>query len=383
MPDTAFALVLNLHQPAGNLDDLLEHREWEASEILWALDRIPRSLWTFADVGRVHLSLSGTLLETLASPGFQRRVYGIADCGSLLWHLQNTAIIQILGTGYYHPVLPLIPEADWDDQLGRWQGIGQNLFGRTGFPGFWPPEMGFCMELIPALKRRGYRYVLVDSDHVAPVGPMSWAELRYRPHIARFGGEEIIVVVRDRELSDAQESGMEADWFIQEVSQRTRHCDFPPLVTTCTDGDNGGWFRNTCAEANFWRVFYESLLHRVRDDRSAGIRPAFIDDYLDRHGAYGEVTVRTGAWNTGWHNGSGFTQWTGSAAQRQALARLGETSRAIHAARGTATDPGTLDQAYWRVLRAETSCNFFWGEAWLPRCRDDLDQAEGLLGRVR
>ena len=27
------------------------------------------------------------------------------------------------------------------------------------------------------------------------------------------------------------------------------------------------------------------------------------------------------------------------------------------------------------VLRAETSCNFFWGEAWVQRCHDDLDQA--------
>ena len=64
--------------------------EWEAKEILWAMDRIPRSLWAYEDVGRVHLSLSGTLLETLSSPGFQDRVYGIADCGSLLWYLQNT-----------------------------------------------------------------------------------------------------------------------------------------------------------------------------------------------------------------------------------------------------------------------------------------------------
>ena len=38
------------------------------------------------------------LLETLASPGFQHRVYGIVDCGSLLWYLQNTTIIRILGT---------------------------------------------------------------------------------------------------------------------------------------------------------------------------------------------------------------------------------------------------------------------------------------------
>jgi 4-alpha-glucanotransferase len=79
-----FGLVLNLHQPAGNLDDLLSHREWEAKEILWALDRIPRSLWEHEDVGRVHLPLSGTLLETLMDPRFQPRAHGIVDCGSLL-----------------------------------------------------------------------------------------------------------------------------------------------------------------------------------------------------------------------------------------------------------------------------------------------------------
>ena len=87
MPDIDFALVLNLHQPAGNLDDLLTHREWEAKEILWALDRIPRSLWGREDVARVHVALSGTLLETLADPRWQERAYGIVDCGSLLWHL--------------------------------------------------------------------------------------------------------------------------------------------------------------------------------------------------------------------------------------------------------------------------------------------------------
>ena len=63
MANVSFALVLNAHQPAWNLEDLLQHREWEAKEILWAIDRIPRSLWNSEDVGRVHLALSGTLLE--------------------------------------------------------------------------------------------------------------------------------------------------------------------------------------------------------------------------------------------------------------------------------------------------------------------------------
>ena len=65
-------------------------------------------------MGRVHLSLSGTLRETLSSPQFQHRVYGIGDCGSLLWYMQHTRIIQILGTAYYHPILLLIKRTDWD-----------------------------------------------------------------------------------------------------------------------------------------------------------------------------------------------------------------------------------------------------------------------------
>jgi hypothetical protein len=185
-----------------------------------------------------------------------------------------------------------------------------------------------------------------------------------------------VVVVRDRELSDAQEAGMDAGWFVHEVHERTKLCDFPPLVTTCTDGDNGGWFRNTAPEGNFWTVFHHELLERVKNGWSSGIRPTFIHDYLDRHGPHGEVTIRPGAWNTGWHHGSGFTQWTGSHAQRAALDRVAVTSQAVHAARQDAgPQHPAVEAAMTATLRAETSCNFYWGEAWVDRCHTDLDNA--------
>jgi len=41
-----------------------------------------------------------------------------------------------------------------------------------------------------------------------------------------------------------------------------------------------------------------------------------------------------------------------------------------------------LEEARWRVLRAETSCNFFWGDAWVMRCHADLDQACECLERA-
>ncbi len=391
MMNIAHALVLSLHQPPGNLEDLLAFNEREAREILYAIDRIPRALWNYEDLGRVHLALSGTLLETLADPVFQRRVYGIVDCGSLLWYLQNTRIIQLLGTGYYHPVLPLIPPADWEEQVRRWQGIGRHLFQRERFAGFWPPELGFCLELIPLLKRLGYDYVVVDSEHVEPLTPMRWEEVRYRPHVAQFGGEEIVVVVRDRELSKAQAEGVEVEveWFLREVQARTRHCDFVPLVTTAGPGENGPWFRNPLPGHNFWSGFYQELLRRVQAGESA-VRPVFIEEYLAQHGAQGVVNVGPGAWNTGWHHGTDFVQWTGSQAQQDALTRLGEVSQAVHAASADAMAMDTynpelhqqLEEAHWRVLRAETSCHFFWGEAWVNRCHKDLDEACACLERA-
>ena len=393
------ALVLNLHQPPGNLQTMLDEDNWEAKEILYALDRIPRSLWGHEDLARVHLSLSGTLLETLSDPAFQERVYGIVDCGSLLWQLQNQDLFEILGTGYYHPVLPLIPESDRPPHLQRWLDIARHLFWRPDFQGFWPPEMGFSMELIPLLRAMGYRYVLVDSEHVEPVTPMKWHELRYRPHVARHQGAEILVIVRDRDLSNAQESGMELDWFLQEVTERTKWCDCPPLVTTCTDGENGGWFRNTTPGANFWTAFYLPLLERVRAGQSP-VKPTFISAYLNAYGPMGEVWVDTGAWNTGWHDGRGFVQWTGSVSQKASLNALRIQNRALDEVRerlkalglglgqgqGLAQDQALardLEEATWRLLRAETSCNFYWGEAWVGRAEADLEVSRQALERVK
>ena len=110
-------------------------------------------------------------------------------------------------------------------------------------------------------------------------------------------GHAITVIVRDRDLSDAQLSGMDWDWFAYEINERTKWCDFAPLVTTCTDGDNGGWFRNTNPRANFWQYFYTDLLER-RCAGSSNIRPVFIDEYLYVHGAHGRVRVSSGAWNS-------------------------------------------------------------------------------------
>jgi hypothetical protein len=164
-------------------------------------------------------------------------------------------------------------------------------------------------------------------------------------------------------------------------------------VTTCTDGENGGWFRNTTPGANFWTAFYLPLLERVRAGQSP-VKPTFISAYLNAYGPMGEVWVDTGAWNTGWHDGRGFVQWTGSANQKASLNALRIQNRALDEVRerlkalgqGLAQDQALardLEEATWRLLRAETSCNFYWGEAWVGRAEADLEVSRQALERVK
>ncbi|HYN39740.1 MAG TPA: hypothetical protein VES39_10860, partial [Rhodospirillales bacterium] len=191
----------------------------------------------------------------------------------------------------------------------------------------------------------------------------------------------------DRDLSNAQLSGMDHGWFINELIERTRWCDFPPLVATATDGDNGGWFRNVNPLANFWNFFYQKALDEVRAGTSP-LRPTFIDAYLDRFGAHGRVRVRRGAWNTDTHHGWDFHQWQGSQPQRDALARIYDLSAGYHklARRAPQRDNGelarVLEEAHWHLLRAETSCNLYWGEAWVWKTHKDLDDVAWHLGEA-
>ncbi len=389
MADVYHALGLHMHQPLGNLVALHNSGErWEAKQILWCYDRVTRMIEGYRDVARLHVSFSGTLLKQLEDPGVRQTFGDTVDIGDFLDRYRRSNI-EFLGSGLYHPVYPLTPPEDWEAQTAWWIGLGRHLLGRDSFQGFWPPEMGFCMEMIPMLERNGYRYVLVDSIFIKPKREMRWEEMRYRPYIARYGGAKIIVVPRDRELSNAQLSGLDPSWFQHEVRERTKWCDFPALVTTWTDGENGGWFRTINVDSGFWGFFYLPLLDRFRAG-TAGFSPIHIGEYLEKYPPAEEVEVHRGAWNTEHHWGGDFAQWTGSLLQkngwdevRRASECYWQVKRVFDETQDSADDPeevrNLMARAFDHLLVAETSCNFYWGSRWVHRSFDDLEQAYFLL----
>jgi len=214
---------------------------------------------------------------------------------------------------------------------------------------------------------------------------MRWEERRYRPYIARYGGEEIVVVPRDRELSNAQQSGLDPGWFQNEVYQRTKGCDFPALVTTWTDGENGGWFRNVAIGSGFWGCFYHVLLNRFREG-TLGFTSIHISDYIRRYPPYEVVDIHPGAWKTGHHWEGDFAQWTGSLLQKKGWDEVRNASAYYHRVKSAFDERGNgvgnpeevrhmILRAYDHILTAETSCNFYWGSRWVNRAFNDLEQA--------
>lgn len=386
MSEIYHALGLHLHQPPGNLLDVLRDAEHEAVGIIHAYDRIVRYAHRYRDTARFHVGMSGILLDQLTDRAVVEAYRPHLDIPGMLRGYREADNIELLGMGHYHPIFPLIPREDWPEQLTYGRQRINEVFGREPI-GFWSPEMAFTMDMIPAVVEAGYRYLVVDSVHVKPVDTQAGSSPDlFRPYLAEHNGVEICVVPRNRDVSNAQESGMDADWFRNEVLNKVRESpapNEPRLVCTWSDGENGGWFRRLDEASGFWGHFFAPFIDQVR--AGGPIRPILISEFIDRYPPQTLANVKTGAWNVASTSGEDFSQWEGSAAQKQAVNEVVQLSRRYWTLREK-VDRGSirekLDQARKLILEAETSCFLFWGDNWIPKLYQRTGPAGDLLGQV-
>jgi len=369
------ALGLHMHQPPGNIALLLETNEWEAKQIILCYERPLKYAMRYEGVAKIHLGFSGILLEQLCSSQIIKKYSTVLDLKRMMKEYSKAGGIEFLGMGYYHPLFPLIPMEDWKPQIERWKEKAKEVGFTT--KGFWPPEMGFCMEMIPVLEETGFKYVIVDGVHVKPVKENLTREgIMYKPHLAEYESSEIIIIPRDRDISNAQESGLDPDWFEREVMHKTEKCEGNCLVTTWSDGENGGWFRQMHEESGFWGHFFAPYMEKVRKCECT-ITPIKISDFIKENPPETYVEVRTGAWNVANTSGYDFSQWEGSEKQREGIEELWATSKEYHRL------GRRIPEVEEHILRAETSCNLFWGDSWVPRVYEDTKEAKRLMRKMK
>jgi hypothetical protein len=145
----SLALAFHNHQPVGNFGWVIAEAYEAAYEpMVAALERHPAV--------RISLHYTGPLLDWLRveRPGFIDRLAALVARDQ----------VEILGGGYYEPVLVALPERDRVGQLRRMASELETMFGRRP-QGAWLAERVWEPDLPTSLVLGGYDWTIVDDAH--------------------------------------------------------------------------------------------------------------------------------------------------------------------------------------------------------------------------
>jgi alpha-amylase len=154
----SLALVIHSHQPVGNFDHVIE-------------DAYQKSYAPFVRALRVHprirlsLHFSGILLEWLEKhhPEYFQQLRELVGRGQ----------VELVGGGYYEPILPIVPDADKIAQVRKLAGYLHQHFGAEP-RGAWIAERVWEPTLPRPLAQAGVEYVVLDDTHFLAAGLQPW-----------------------------------------------------------------------------------------------------------------------------------------------------------------------------------------------------------------
>ena len=271
----SLALTLHNHQPVGNFGWVIaETFDHAYRPMLEALERHPSV--------RLGLHYSGPLLAWIRHerPDFVERLAALVVRGQ----------VEIVGGGWYEPVLAALPERDRVGQLVRMADELEGLFGRRP-RGAWLAERVWEPDLPTSLVTAGYGWTVLDDAHFRAAaipeealwGPYTTDDqgrvltvfgteqgLRYR--IPFFEVDEVIGYLRDHATEAGDRVGTMGD-----------------------DGEKfGGWpttFEYCWGETAWVERFFTAL--ETNGDWLTTTTPS---GWLDGHGSVGRVYLPTGSY---------------------------------------------------------------------------------------
>ncbi len=154
MNPVSLALILHAHQPAGNFDHVMEQSYRQSYlPFVECLERHPAIA--------VNLHYSGSLLEWIEQhhPEYITRLRKLCEAGR----------VEVLGGGFFEPILISIPEPDRQAQLSRLRDYVKSRFGALP-TGAWLTERIWEPSLPETLAAAGVKYTLVDDTHFLSAG---------------------------------------------------------------------------------------------------------------------------------------------------------------------------------------------------------------------
>lgn len=147
---TYWAQLLHFYQPPTQTHEIL-HKVAEESyrPVIDVIRQHPNA--------RLAVNIQGVLTELLLEHGLGDVVLGLKE-------LAEKGQIEFVGSGKFHPILPLIPESDRARSIAENARTNGRAFGAAWKPrGFFPPEMCFSAEITPGIHSAGHEWVILSG----------------------------------------------------------------------------------------------------------------------------------------------------------------------------------------------------------------------------
>ncbi len=147
---TYWAQLLHFYQPPTQTHDILCR---VADESYRPLLRVLRE----HPEARLAVNINGVLTELLVEHGLRDVVDGLRG-------LAERGQIEFVGSGKYHPILPLIPGAECQRSIAENASANLAAFGGSWQPrGFFPPELCFSSEITAPIAASGHEWLLLSG----------------------------------------------------------------------------------------------------------------------------------------------------------------------------------------------------------------------------
>ncbi|MDM8518456.1 hypothetical protein QUF64_00300 [Anaerolineales bacterium HSG6] len=424
-PVIYFAIHKHMHQPYYNTTDT-DYWDGEKDDIFGQrggpyTSFIPTAVWQYinGELGHAGLSTSwsGSLIEQLHRCNETGRGHGaFSNWNHELRHIAQakTAFgnprVDFSAFGYFHPLMPLIPERDIIGQIKWHKKIIQETFGVEASDVMFPPETAFQPHMIPALRKAGVTAVMYDSIHhfravkgYPYAGPSEgmlppnkadqvndkvddwvqlnniWAPSKISPSLLKpcllvytdhEGNEhEIVGVPAERYLGNEDARGgygalqyeaVMGQIYDQLVKTGGYDPDHPPFFILHSDGDNYGGGADSYYNHNT-----SGLVKMCQND------PRFqlitIKDYLHQFPVDSEnrVHLEPGSWAGADNGDPQFTKWFSWAEKDyspdlNSWAVLTALQNVVYSLEDYEADEDLVHELKRLLYMAETSCYWYW-----------------------
>ena len=268
-----FIFCVHNHQPVGNFEDVI------ADAATRSYEPFLKELLNHPEV-KLSYHVTGFLLDYLVenNPSYIAMLKTMVERGQ----------IEMLGGGYYEPILSVIPEADRFAQIEKMSLRLEELFGHRP-RGMWLAERVWDPTLPTTINKAGIEYVVVDDYHFIKSG-LSTEDL-YGYYTTEDLGKAVKVFAgseRLRYLIPFEEVGRLDEYLRSaDLSGDSRYADKERAITFADDGEKFGVWPGTDKWV-FEEGWLRSFLEKITDLKGV-VKSVTFSEHMDSAKSLGRV----------------------------------------------------------------------------------------------